>query len=162
MNRLIRQFQFNEARDLEHKRGIAKLKISDVGQIDPKHYWQHMIFDKSIAEKEQTQAMEALEQKRGTMSEDAYNGKKILIFDDINDSGKTLQWIKSDWRASTYPADPKWQNDMIFGNNVKTACLIENTGSEFEVDYVGDIVNKIDDPQWVVFPWEEWWNLPTF
>ena len=35
-------------------------------------------------------------------------------------------------------------------------------GSDFEVDYIGDIVNKIDDPQWVVFPWEEWWNLPTF
>jgi hypothetical protein len=51
---------------------------------------------------------------------------------------------------------------MIFGNNVKVACLIENTGSEFEVDYIGDIVNKIDDPQWIVFPWEEWWNLPTF
>ena len=87
------------------------------------------------------------------MSEDAFNGKKILIFDDINDSGKTLQWIKNDWRASTHPADPKWQNDMIFGNNVKVACLIENTGSDFEVDYIGDIVNKIDDPQWIVFPW---------
>ena len=96
------------------------------------------------------------------MSEDAFNGKKILIFDDINDSGKTLQWIKSDWRASTHPADPKWQNDMIFGNNVKVACLIEITVSDFEVDYIGDIVNKIDDPQWIVFPWEEWWNLPTF
>ena len=79
--------------------------------------------------------------------------------DDINDSGKTLNWIKSDWRSSAMPTDPKWQNDMIFGNNVRTACLIENGPSEFSCDYAGMQINKIDNPQWIVFPWEEWWAI---
>ena len=93
------------------------------------------------------------------MAEDALKGKNILVMDDINDSGKTLNWIKSDWRSSAMPADPKWQNDMIFGNNVRTACLIENGPSEFSCDYAGMQINKIDNPQWIVFPWEEWWAI---
>tara|TARA_B100001750_G_C15400327_1_gene542283 strand:- start:285 stop:803 length:519 start_codon:yes stop_codon:yes gene_type:complete len=92
------------------------------------------------------------------MSEDAYNGKNILVFDDINDSGSTFNWIKRDWRQGSFPADPKWQNDMIFGNNVRTACLIDNGPSDFNCDYSGTTINKVDDPCWIVFPWEEWWN----
>ena len=92
------------------------------------------------------------------MSEDAYNGKKILIFDDINDSGATFNWIKRDWRSTCLPGDPKWQHDIIFGHNVRTACLVENGPSEFSCDYSGTTINKIDDPNWIIFPWEEWWN----
>ena len=80
MNRLIRQFQFNETKNLDHKRDISKLSIRDVGQIAPENYWSHMIFDKNIAEVAQKEAMEALYQKKGTMSEDAFNveAQKIL------------------------------------------------------------------------------------
>lgn len=92
------------------------------------------------------------------MAEDAFEGKNILILEDINDSGSTFNWIKNDWRQSSVPTSSKWQNDMIFGSNVRTACLIENSASEFDCDYVGMTINKIDDPQWIVFPWEEWWN----
>ncbi len=93
------------------------------------------------------------------MAEDAINGKNILLMDDINDSGKTLNWIKADWRQSANPTDIRWQNDLIFGNNVKTACLIENGPSEFSCDYTGMMINKVDEPQWIVFPWEEWWAI---
>ena len=70
--------------------------------------------------------------------------KNILIVDDINDTGKTLCWIKDDWKA-----------DDAWGNNVRTACLIDNSVSDFDIlDYTALEINKHEDPTWVVFPWE--------
>jgi hypoxanthine phosphoribosyltransferase len=76
------------------------------------------------------------------MAADAYAGKNILILDDINDSGRTFQWIKDDWNI-------KW------GTNVRTAALVDNGSSNFgEVDYTALEINKMEKDVWVVFPWE--------
>jgi xanthine phosphoribosyltransferase len=90
------------------------------------------------------------------MSEDAYDGKNILIVDDINDTGATLQWIKDDWALSAYRDDPKWEG--IWNENVRFAALIDNDESPVQVNYIGESINKAEDPQWIVFPWEEWWK----
>lgn len=90
------------------------------------------------------------------MAEDAYDGKKILIVDDINDTGATLEWIKKDWSLSAYRDDPKW--DGIWNESVKIAALIDNVASPTEINYIGESINKEEDPQWIVFPWEEWWR----
>ena len=83
--------------------------------------------------------------------------KKILIVDDINDSGKTLNWIRDDWRSSCLPNNNQW--DYIWGNNVRVAVMINNDASDFkDVDYVGLNINKLEEPIWCVFPWEEWWR----
>lgn len=83
--------------------------------------------------------------------------KQILIVDDINDSGATLNWIKSDWKSSCLPDDPRWI-DEIWNHNVRFAVLVNNEASEFtDVDYAGTTINKLEDPAWIVFPWEEWW-----
>ena len=83
--------------------------------------------------------------------------KNILIVDDINDTGATLNWIREDWRSGCLPDDPAWEE--IWGNNVRTAVMINNEASEFtDVDYVGLSINKLEDPIWCVFPWEEWWR----
>ena len=83
--------------------------------------------------------------------------KNILIVDDINDTGRTLQWIKKDWEASCLPNSEDW-ND-VWHHNVQFATLIENVSSEFKgVDYYGMEINKLEDPQWIVFPWEDWWK----
>lgn len=82
--------------------------------------------------------------------------KSILIIDDINDSGATLEWIKNDWRSSCMPNHPAWEE--IWGTTVRTACLIDNTASKFKIDYHGRNFNKLDDDYWFVFPWEQWWN----
>jgi xanthine phosphoribosyltransferase len=83
--------------------------------------------------------------------------KNILIVDDINDTGATLNWIKEDWRSSCLPNAVDW--DYVWGNNVRFAVLINNEASEFkDVDYTGLNINKLEEPIWCVFPWEEWWR----
>jgi len=83
--------------------------------------------------------------------------KKILIVDDINDSGATLEWIKNDWRSSCLPKHPAW--NVIYNNNVRFAVIVNNEASQFKnVDYIGQNINKNEDPCWVVFPWESWWE----
>jgi hypoxanthine phosphoribosyltransferase len=88
------------------------------------------------------------------MSEDAFNGKKILIVDDINDTGATLDWIIKDWQTSCLPNDPKWAD--VWGNNVRFAVLIDNLSSNFsrKVDYSAKEINKAECDVWIVYPWE--------
>ena len=90
------------------------------------------------------------------MAEDAFEGKHILIVDDINDTGATLKWIKEDWQGSAFKHDLKWE--AVWNDTVRFAALIDNDASPFEVNYVGESINKAEDPQWIVFPWEEWWK----
>ena len=97
------------------------------------------------------------------MSEDAYGydnpQKNILIIDDINDSGATLNWIRQDWQAGCLPNDPTWET--VWGNNVRVAVLLDNetSNSNVPVSYSGQHINKSVDSSWVVFPWEAWWKL---
>ena len=86
-----------------------------------------------------------------------YVHKNILVVDDINDSGATLNWIIKDWQSSVQPTSPLWDN--IWNNNVRFAVLINNEASEFKrVDYSSIEINKAEDDQWIVFPWEDWWK----
>lgn len=80
--------------------------------------------------------------------------KKILIIDDINDSGKTMNWIKQDWQATCMPnEDYAWES--VWGNTVRFAALVDNTNSSFgDVDYTALEINKAERDVWVVFPWE--------
>ncbi len=80
-------------------------------------------------------------------------GKNILVFDDINDSGKTFQWIKDDWKSGCLPTHQHWNN--VWGNNVRFASLIDNASSNFgECDYTAMEINKMENDVWIVFPWE--------
>jgi len=67
--------------------------------------------------------------------------RNILVVDDINDSGKTLQTVY----------------EQCYGREIMKptfATLLEKTSSAFTVDYAGEIINKDKENDWIVFPWE--------
>jgi hypoxanthine phosphoribosyltransferase len=95
------------------------------------------------------------------MAEDAFGHeqekKNILVVDDINDSGETLNWVQRDWESSCHADSDKWLD--VWNHNVKFATIVNNDYSKFEnVDYSAVHINKFEEPCWIVFPWEEWWK----
>jgi xanthine phosphoribosyltransferase len=92
------------------------------------------------------------------MAEDAFEGKKILVVDDINDTGATINWILGDWPSGCFPTHENWEN--IFGNNVRFATVFDNLASNANVKmtYVGEEINKAERDIWIDFPFEDWWT----
>jgi xanthine phosphoribosyltransferase len=92
------------------------------------------------------------------MAEDAFGHemeqpKNILIVDDINDTGATLNYIREDW-----PDNPRWTK--VWGSNVRVAVLVDNESSKSEIpiSYSAVDINKAEQDSWIVFPWETWWS----
>jgi hypoxanthine phosphoribosyltransferase len=92
------------------------------------------------------------------MGEDAFTGKNILIVDDINDQGSTINWIKQDWPSGCFPESEIW--DKVWGNNVRWAVVFDNLASlaTVEMTYVGEEINKAEQDLWIEFPYENWWK----
>lgn len=68
-------------------------------------------------------------------------GKRILLVDEICDSGKTFE------RALTYLNSA--EEEMSRPAAIKTACLVFKSKSLLKPDYYQDLIDK-----WVVFPYE--------
>ena len=86
--------------------------------------------------------------------------KNILILDDINDTGATLDWIKKDWQSTCMPNEGSW--DTVWGKNVRFAVLTNNLASPVTVEYAATEVNKAEKDCWLVYSWEEWWKRYGF
>lgn len=69
--------------------------------------------------------------------------RKVLVIDDINDTGKTLlHFQKANDRGD---------------DNIRYATLIDNMGSSFhKISYTAETIDKNEDDRWQVFPWENY------
>jgi len=89
---------------------------------------------------------------------DVSKRKKILIVEDINDSGETLNWIKNDWEQSCFP-DERTAWNVVWSQFVKFAVIVNNEASRFDGFYYQyESINRLETPDlWLDFPWETWW-----
>jgi len=70
-------------------------------------------------------------------------GSRILIVDDINDSGSTLAYLR----------------EVLVGHgcsqpHIRVAVLVNNVSSKARVEYAGTHIDRARDKRWFVFPWE--------
>jgi hypoxanthine phosphoribosyltransferase len=84
-----------------------------------------------------------------------YSSEDILLVDDINDSGHTLNGIKGVvdlW-------DKEENNNLLaLHEGIKYATLFDKESSDFaDVSYTGNRVTP-EEEKWIVFPYEEWWK----
>ena len=70
--------------------------------------------------------------------------ERLLIVDDINDSGTTIAHIKGALAEAGGNAD-----------NVRFATLIDNVVSAEKVDYCFRKIDRSVNKDWFVFPWEQ-------
>jgi hypoxanthine phosphoribosyltransferase len=86
--------------------------------------------------------------------EEAANGHRILVVDDINDTGATFEWIRRDWTSTISHMAPIGSNWPW--EHIKFASLVHNEPSSQPSDFHGRLINKDLEPCWLVYPWESW------
>ena len=92
--------------------------------------------------------------------DEVIGGKKILLVDDINDTGATQTWLKADWASSVAGIEVDFV-DKFWHNSVRWASLVENESSKEYSDYYSIAVNKLENDVWIDFPWESFWSRNT-
>jgi uncharacterized protein len=70
-------------------------------------------------------------------------GSRILIVDDINDSGTTIAYLRQ-VLADHGCSEP----------HIRVAVLVNNVRSKARVEYAGTHMDRGEDKRWFVFPWE--------
>ena len=78
--------------------------------------------------------------------------KRVLIVDDICDSGDTFMKISEHINSRR---ENSTQTDIRF------ASLWWNNEVEFEPHYYAQECAKDTENIWIHFPWEHWWNAPV-
>jgi hypoxanthine phosphoribosyltransferase len=73
----------------------------------------------------------------------ARDGARLLLVDDINDSGRTIALLRAALAAGGAPAAA-----------IRFATLIDNSASTERVDYRHRTIDRREVKDWFVFPWE--------
>jgi uncharacterized protein len=105
---------------LSHATGIALLSIDHSTQMPP--FGDDLL--RRIADQSRT-------------------GTRIVIVDDINDSGRTIAYLRRALHDNGGDAA-----------NLRVAVLIDNIRSIERVDYRAETIDRDEDTRWFVFPWE--------
>lgn len=71
------------------------------------------------------------------------DGAHILIVDDINDSGGTINYLRAAIEAKVETPE-----------RLRVAVLVHNVRSRARVEYHGSEIDRDGDKRWFVFPWE--------
>ena len=71
------------------------------------------------------------------------SGARLLIVDDINDSGRTINHLRAAIEAKV--DDP---------SRLRVAVLVHNVRSKARAEYHGSEIDRDEDKGWYVFPWE--------
>jgi len=74
------------------------------------------------------------------IADDISDGKKILLVDDILDSGRTMKELLQDWGCER--------------SKIGIAALIYNTRQEITPNYYGRPIDRNENKDWVNFWWE--------
>lgn len=84
--------------------------------------------------------------------------KRVLIVDDICDSGETFEKI-----SGTIQQRKEYMKSYGKGDDVevKFASLWWNNECDFEPHYYVQECAKDTEGIWIHFPWEAWWNTPV-
>lgn len=75
-----------------------------------------------------------------TLDRQSLVGKRVLLADDVSDSGRTLAMVSQLLQSS--------------GSEVRTVCLYSKPGTVLEPDYVWKRTDR-----WILFPWS--WEGPV-
>ncbi|HZF93283.1 MAG TPA: phosphoribosyltransferase family protein [Allosphingosinicella sp.] len=70
-------------------------------------------------------------------------GQSILIVDDINDSGGTINFLRAAIEAKVDAPE-----------RLRVAVLVHNVRSKARAEYHGSEIDRDADKRWYVFPWE--------
>lgn len=76
-------------------------------------------------------------------------GKKVLIVEDIIDSGKTLETLYANWGAVVGGVD------KLNMSNIYVAALIYNYEQEITAHFYGKMINRSSTNVWYEFFWEQ-------
>jgi len=76
-------------------------------------------------------------------------GERVLLVDDICDEGHTMNDL----------CDAIERLSPEMAGQLKTFVLVHNEACKtFTPDFSGIDINKEENPSWIVFPWENWWE----
>jgi len=84
---------------------------------------------------------EQMKESAWDIAEDIQDGKRVLVVDDILDSGRTIRELLDDWGTTREQID--------------IAVLVYNIDQKIIPDFYGRKINKSIDPSWVTFWWEK-------